>query len=259
MKPELHIVKIGGRLLDEPEQQEDCLHALAQLPGRRILIHGGGSQASELASRLGVEVHMIEGRRVTDHATLEIALMVFAGLLNTRLVAELQAQGVSSIGLSGADGDLIRSRKRPSSPVDFGWVGDVERVRVEFLCQLLDLGLCPVICALSHDGQGQLLNTNADTVASEVAIAMSGTHSVRLWYSFDKAGVLEDPADPTTVITQMDKNRFRQLKESGSIASGMIPKLHTGFRALEQGAASVCIGQAGYFARPGSSQTQLLL
>jgi acetylglutamate kinase len=210
-----------------------------------------------MARETGVDVKMIEGRRVTDDATLEIALMVYAGLINKQLVAELQAKGCPALGLSGADGDLIRSHKRPAAPVDFGWVGDVDHVRAELLGSLIAQGLCPVLCALTHDGKGQLLNTNADTIATEVAISLSSEFRVRLWYCFEKEGVLREVEDPRSLIPRLNRRLYNELREEGRIASGMIPKLDNAFRALEQGAESAGIGKAGYFAMSSSNFTQL--
>ncbi len=257
MKPVLHIVKIGGKLLDEPGLRTSCLASLASLKEPCVLVHGGGSRATTLAQETGVGVCMVDGRRITDDATLEIALMVYAGLLNKQLVAELQAKGCNALGLSGADGDLIRSHKRPARPIDFGWVGDVDHVRTELLGTLIGQGLCPVLCALTHDGRGQLLNTNADTIATEVAIALSSEFRVRLWYCFEKEGVLRDVEEPHSVIRLLDLQLYHRLRDEGRVASGMIPKLDNAFRAREGGVETVGIGKAGYFAGDSINFTQI--
>ncbi len=257
MKPALHIIKIGGKLLDDPISRDACLDSLASLDEACILVHGGGNRATTMAQETGIDVKMIDGRRVTDDATLEIALMVYAGLINKQLVAELQAKGCNALGLSGVDGDLIRSHKRPARPIDFGWVGDVDRVRSDLLASLIGQGLCPVLCALTHDGKGQLLNTNADTIASEVAISLASEFRVRLWYCFEKEGVLREVEDSRSLIPRLNHRLYLELREEGRIASGMIPKLDTAFRALELGADSAAIGKAGYFALPASNFTQL--
>lgn len=259
MSATLHIVKIGGRLLDDPGLREQCLKSFSGLEGPAILVHGGGSRASSLAEEMGVEVRMIEGRRITDDSTLEIALMVYAGLLNTRLVAELQALGCPALGLSGADGDLIRAHRRPAEPIDFGWVGDIDRVNGKLLYSLAGQGLRPVLCALTHDGKGNLYNTNADTIAAEVARALASDYTVNLWYCFEKEGVLGDVNEPKSLVRSLDQAGFERMRSEGSVASGMVPKLHNAFRALQGGVNRVAIGKAGYFGESISTYTELVL
>jgi len=254
----INLIKMGGQLLDEPDLRRECLEAFARMEGPKILVHGGGRRASTLARETGVEVRMVEGRRITDDATLEIALMVYAGLLNKGLVAELQALGCPALGLSGADGDLIRARKRPAEPIDFGWVGDVDRVNTGMLDKLLESGWCPVVCALTHDGNGQLLNTNADTIAMELSSAMAAVHELRLWFSFERDGVYSDLNRPDSLLMELDRTAFERMRSEGSIAAGMVPKLENAFKALDAGVQVIGIGKGGYFAENHRNYTRIL-
>jgi acetylglutamate kinase len=242
MKQQMTVVKIGGALLEDDPRLEKISRAFVSMGGMRILVHGGGKRASELSSALGIEPKLTGGRRITDAKTLEVVTMVYGGWANKTLVARLQSLGCNAIGLSGADADLIRAVKRPVKDIDYGFVGDVERVSTNTLIPLLQAGLTPVFCALTHDGKGQLLNTNADTVAAEIAGALSGEYHTRLFYCFDKNGVLKDLRDPDSTIPLIDRHTFRKLQEEGIIAEGMMPKLHNAFRALEGGVEEVRIG-----------------
>lgn len=239
---QLSIVKIGGEILNDPDRKSLFLEGFTELDGPKILIHGGGKQASEIAKKMGIETKMMHGRRITDAQNLDIALMVYAGLLNKKLVAELQAHGNEACGISGADGNAIRASKRPSQPVDFGYAGDIETVNAPFLHLLLGSGLVPVICALTHDGNGQMLNTNADTIAAETAIAMSSLYEVSLYYVFDKPGVLTDLSDETSVVPILNTATYRQMRETQQINEGMIPKLDNGFHALRNKVSGVQLG-----------------
>lgn len=241
-KPILHLLKIGGAIVDDPVLLEEALLAFAAVPHAKILVHGGGQAANDLAQKLGIVPVMLNGRRVTDVATLDVVTMVYAGLLNKRMVARLQALNCNSLGLSGADLNIIRATLRPPHPVDYGFAGDIEEVNVFQLDQLLRLGMVPVCCAITHDQSGQLLNTNADTIASALATAMSAIYDVELYYCFTKPGVLADPDKPETVIPEIHTDNYRQLKSSGVIRDGMIPKLENAFLALERGVSRVIIG-----------------
>ncbi len=242
MKRTCTIVKIGGALLESPTALHAFCQDFAALEGEKILVHGGGKRASDLSRQLGHTPRMVNGRRITDAAALEVALMVYAGWANKTLVASLQSLGCAALGLSGADADIIRATKRPVGAVDFGWVGDVERVHGERLRGFLDQGLVPVLCALTHDGKGHMLNTNADTIAAEVAIAMGPHSDCTLMYCFDKPGVLTDIRDENSLLKTLDRKTCTRLEDSGAIATGMLPKLYNGFRALKEGVREVRVG-----------------
>ena len=259
MKERITVVKIGGALLEDDSLLDEISRAFASMEGMRILVHGGGKRASEVSRALGIEPNLRGGRRITDAKTLEVVTMVYGGWANKTLVARLQSMGCNAIGLSGADADLIRAVKRPVRDIDFGYVGDVGRVAVKTLISLLQAGLTPVFCALTHDGKGQLLNTNADTIAAEIARALSGEYRTRLLYCFDKNGVLRDLNDPDSTIPRMDRSTFRELQEEGIIAAGMMPKLHNAFQALEGGVEEVRIGQVGILTGMSNSATKLTL
>ena len=239
------VVKCGGQVLDDASLFKSFCRDFAALEGPKVLVHGGGALAGKVQKALGMEPVKYEGRRVTDDATLQVVTMVYAGWCNKQMVALLQSFGCNAVGLAGCDGSVITAAKRPPKAlsdgrvVDFGWVGDVtpDSVNAAFLRQLLDAGFTPVLCAINHDGAGQLLNTNADTVASSVAAALGAT----LVTCFEQPGVLEDRDDPTSVIPCIDKDLYASLKERGIVADGMIPKLDQAFDALDKGAAEVRI------------------
>lgn len=233
----LTIIKIGGHVIDEEDSLQSFLSDFAQIEGAKILIHGGGKIASAIGNKLGIETKMHEGRRITDEATRDLVTMVYAGLLNKKIVASLQANGLNSIGLTGADGNLLKAKRRPIQEVDFGFVGDVTKndVNLSLLEQLLSLGMVPVIPALTHDGQGHLLNTNADTMAAILAEAMSSKWSVTLCYCFEHSGVLRD-LKKEEVIKTLSEVEADALHQEGIIHSGMLPKLHNAFRASQAGA-----------------------
>jgi len=246
MRESLKIFKIGGAILDDEQQLRHFLTELAQVPGRKILVHGGGKGASQLLSDLGIEPQMIEGRRITDAATLDVVTMFYAGKTNKHLVALLQQNGVNALGLSGADGNVIRAMRRPVLEIDYGFVGDLQAdsVNTELLHILLEASLTPVCCAITHDGQGQLLNTNADTIASALARALTEYYAVELHFCFEKDGVLADVQDETSVIPHITPKLYQQLKAEGTIAAGMLPKLDNAFAALEAGVERVVIENA---------------
>ncbi len=242
MKKELHILKIGGAVLEDAAELEETLGFFSNLPGYKLLGHGGGRRASRMSEALGIAPKMFEGRRITDADTLEVVTMVYAGLENKRLAAMLQAMGCNAIGLSGADGNSILAEKRPVGKVDYGFAGDIKQVNARGLSGLIADGFTPVLCAITHDGKGQLLNTNADTIAAELAIALAAHFQVNLYYCFEKAGVMTDVNDPGSVILQLDPEQYARHREDGIIADGMLPKLDNAFRALKAGAASVQVG-----------------
>ncbi len=243
------VVKIGGNVVDNPVLLKQFAEDFAKLPGRKILVHGGGVMASQLQKSLGMVPVMVQGRRVTDEETLKIVIMVYAGWCNKNITALLQAAGCNAIGLSGADGNSVTASKRApveidGKVVDYGFVGDVkaESVNAGFLNSLLDNGIVPVLCAINHDGHGNLLNTNADTIASSVAIAMG--EGTELIYCFEKNGVLRDKDDDSSIIRHINPAKFDSLKKAGIIADGMIPKLDNSFKAIESGVKSVTIKHA---------------
>lgn len=249
---ELYVIKIGGNIIDDPGKLEGFLQDLASLPGYKILIHGGGKIATQLSEDLGIRSRMVEGRRVTDAESLKVVTMVYAGLINKNIVAALQAVDCNAIGLTGADGNIIRASKRPvrlmsgGEEVDFGFVGDLanDSVNVQAVTALLDSGFVPVFSAITHDGNGQLLNTNADTISSVIAVSMSAEFQVSLVYCFEKNGVLSDITDDKSVIREIDPSRYKTLREENIIFEGMIPKIDNAFDAINRGVHEVFIGNA---------------
>jgi len=242
----LNVIKIGGNVIDNSEKLHQFLLDFTALPGKKILVHGGGKIATELGDSLGVEAKMVEGRRITDIETLRIVTMVYAGLINKNMVAQLQAKGSNAIGLTGADGNIIKAVKRPVKEIDYGFVGDLDAASVssETLRNLLEAGLVPVLCAITHDGDSQLLNTNADTIASAVAVAMSGLYETSLIYCFEKRGVMKNIDDDSSLVSQIRSGEFEGLKQEGIVSGGMIPKLHNAFEAIKNGVSAVYIGKA---------------
>ena len=245
-KPALTVYKIGGGIIDEAGGLTKFLELLAQMAGPTILVHGGGKGASSLMRELGIAPQLINGRRITDAAALDIVTMFYAGKTNKQVVAELQKLGVNALGLSGADGNVIRGIKRPAGEVDYGFVGDLTPTSIneQLLQGLLSAGITPVLCPIIHDGHGQLLNTNADTIASAVAAALVTDYEVTLHYCFEKNGVLRDVADDDSVIPEINLATYADLKQQGIIADGMLPKLENAFSALRQGVGKVIIGHA---------------
>ncbi len=242
MKNKLSVVKIGGNVIEDEKALAVFLTAFAKLDGLKILVHGGGKLATQLATKLGVESKMIDGRRITDAETVDIITMVYGGLANKKIVAQLQAKNINAIGLSGADGDSIQAHKRPVKEIDYGFVGDIDGINSELISNLLSINLTPIFCALSHDGAGQLLNTNADTIASEIAIGMASTYETTLYYCFEKKGVLMDIKDDSSVVKNINTTTYKELLSAGVIADGMLPKLHNCFHALNHTVKKVCLG-----------------
>jgi len=244
MQQQLTIVKVGGKLVEDPDSLAAFLKDFALIAGNKILVHGGGRSATALAEKLGIETKMTEGRRITDAEMLKVVTMVYAGLVNKNIVAQLQKMGIDAIGLTGADMNLILSEKRPVKEIDYGFVGDVKSVNAPALLELLNQDYLPVIAPITHDGNGNLLNTNADTIAAETAKSLSFDCNVRLIYCFEKSGVLMNEADENSLISTLDLELYRQYKNDGIIQGGMIPKLDNAFQAIAAGVKEVIITQA---------------
>lgn len=241
-KKPLSIIKIGGNIIDNPTELAQFLTDFSNIEGNKILVHGGGKSATKMAQSLGLTPQMIDGRRITDQSMLDVVVMIYAGEINKNIVAQLQANATNAIGFSGADGNLIQSSKRNHPTIDYGFVGDVQKVNTVLVETLLHAGIIPVFCAITHDGNGQLLNTNADTIASELAIATSEIYEVTLYYCFEKAGVLKDIDDENSVIKNINSELYSKLKQDGAIHSGMIPKLDNCFNSLSKGVQRIKIG-----------------
>lgn len=236
------IVKVGGAIVEDNEQLAQLLTDFAAIPGKKVLVHGGGRRATKVAAALGIESKMVNGRRITDAQMLEVVTMVYGGLVNKDLVAKLQAKGVNALGLTGADMDVIHSHKRPvKDGVDFGYVGDVERANGKMLQTLIQEGITPVMAPLTHDGNGNILNTNADTIASETAKALAPYYDVTLIYSFEKKGVLSNPDDDNSVIPVITRSDFEKYQADGTIGGGMIPKIENALAAVDAGVKEVII------------------
>lgn len=259
---QLTVVKIGGNIIDDEKQLSSFLRSFAAVKGYKILVHGGGKIATEIGKKLGIEPNYVNGRRITDAATLDIVTMVYAGSINKKIVATLQASACNAIGLTGADANLIEANRRPIKEVDYGFVGDVksEQVNNKVLKAFLENGLTPIFAPLTHDGAGIMLNTNADTIAQELAKSMAGLMDVQLIYCFEKKGVLTDPADEESVIGRIDEQGFEDLKQKGIISDGMIPKLENAFAAIRKGVKKVLIGHAAEFDKlfAGTGGTSIL-
>lgn len=245
MKQQITIVKVGGKIVENPETLNQLLHDFSALPGKKVLVHGGGRTATDMASRLGIETHMVEGRRITDADMLRVVTMVYAGLVNKNVVARLQGCGVNALGLTGADMDVIRSHRRPlKNGIDYGFVGDVDHVDGERLSMLVEAGITPVMAPLTHNGQGDMLNTNADTIAAETAKALAAHYDVTLIYCFEHAGVLTNPDDEESVIPLITREKFELLKADGTVSGGMLPKIENSLAAVEAGVKRVVITKA---------------
>lgn len=245
------VVKVGGAVVEDAEQLSQLLENFSAIEGKKVLVHGGGRRATKIASQLGIESHMVGGRRITDAEMLSVVTMVYGGLVNKNLVAQLQAKGVNALGLTGADMDIIRSHKRPlkkvrmddgtDEMVDFGFVGDVDYADGKRFAELLESGIIPVVAPLTHDGSGNMLNTNADTMASTVAKALAEYYDVTLIFSFEKKGVLSDPADDDSVIPVITRTLYNKYVEEGVISGGMMPKIENALEAVEMGVNRVII------------------
>ena len=242
MKEKLTIVKVGGAVVEDEQQLAQLLRDFSAIPGRKVLVHGGGRRATKVAERLGIETHMVGGRRITDADMLEVVTMVYGGLVNEQVVARLQATGVNALGLTGADADVIRSHKRPlKDGIDYGFVGDVDVADGAMLSRLIEAGIVPVMAPLTHNGEGCLLNTNADTIASETAKALAEFYDVTLIFSFEKKGVLRNPDDDESVIPTITRSDFERYRSDGTISGGMLPKIENALSAVEAGVSRVII------------------
>ena len=246
MKEKLTIVKVGGAVVEDELQLSQLLRDFSAIEGRKVLVHGGGRKATKMAERLGIETQMVNGRRITDSDMLEVVTMVYGGLVNKNLVARLQANGINALGLTGADANAIRSHKRPpvvvdGSPVDYGFAGDVDTVDGNMLSRLIEAGITPVMAPLTHDGEGHILNTNADTIASETAKALADIYNVTLIFSFEKKGVLSNPDDDDSVIPIITRTLYNKYKADGTISGGMLPKIENALNAVDTGVSKVII------------------
>jgi acetylglutamate kinase len=244
VKQTLYIIKIGGNIIDDELKLQDFLKRFAAIDAHKLLVHGGGKLATRLAADLNIPQQMIDGRRITDGETLKIVTMVYAGLINKSVVATLQSLGCNAMGFSGADGNLIRSEKRGTEKLDYGFVGDVKKINTALLTNVINNGYTPVVAPITHDGKGQLLNTNADTIAQELATALTTDFDVNLVYSFEKKGVLTDVENEDSVIPFLDPLRYDHYRNEGKIFAGMIPKLDNAFSAIRSGVKKVVIGKA---------------
>lgn len=234
---------MGGNIINNPLKLKQFLARFSLKSGRKILVHGGGNIASETCIKMGIEPEMVDGRRITNRDALDVMTMVYGGLINKDIVAQLQQLGCNALGLSGADGNSIEAKIRPKYPIDFGWVGDISHINTELINHLLNAQITPVFCAISHDVQGQLLNTNADNVASAIAIALCEQYETELLYTFDRAGVLTDTRDAKSAQKSLSQSDYKSLRVHGKIQGGMLPKLETAFHALENGVNQVSIGK----------------
>ncbi len=240
----LTLIKVGGKIVEEPDTLQHLLQDFAAIEGYKVLVHGGGRSATKLASQLGIESKMVNGRRITDEDTLKVVTMVYGGLVNKNIVAGLQALNVNALGLTGADMNLIRSDKRPVAEVDYGFVGDVKEVNADLLASLIKQGIVPVLAPLTHDKEGHMLNTNADTIAGEAAKALAKHFDVTLMFCFEKKGVLLDENDEESVIAELHRDAFKAYVEKGIIQGGMIPKLENAYQAVDAGVKQVVITKA---------------
>ncbi|MDI5950430.1 acetylglutamate kinase [Flavobacterium yafengii] len=241
-KKPVTLIKIGGNIIDNLTELSQFLSDFSKIEGYKVLVHGGGKSATKMAESIGLVPQMIDGRRITDAAMLDVVVMIYAGQINKNIVAQLQANSTNAMGFSGADGNLIQSDRRNHPTINYGFVGDVKKVNTQLLETLLSTGIVPVFCAITHDGKGQLLNTNADTIASELAIALSEVFDVTMNYCFEKPGVLYDAEDDSSVIENINQELYSKLKAEKAIHSGMIPKLDNCFNSLSKGVQKIKIG-----------------
>ncbi len=246
VKQVLRVVKIGGNVIDNESNLLIFLQAFAQMEGAKILVHGGGKIATRIGDQLGIESKYVDGRRITDDATMDVVTMVYGGLVNKKIVASLQALGCNAIGLTGADANVMPATKRPLMTIDYGWAGDVDsdKVGADKLSGFLSMGLTPVFAPLTHDGKGHMLNTNADTIASSLAVALSGEYSVHLMYCFEKKGVLLSVDDDNSTVARINREKFEIMKSEGALHSGILPKIENALHAIEKGVERVIIGHA---------------
>ncbi|MEZ7916035.1 MAG: acetylglutamate kinase [Polaribacter sp.] len=258
-KEKLSIIKIGGNIIEDDTSLNVFLKLFSNLEGKKILVHGGGKRATAMASKLGIESKMVNGRRITDKETLEVITMVYGGLVNKNIAAKLQALQIDAIGLTGADINSIKSNKRQVTNIDYGFVGDVKEVASNSIDRLIKANFTPVFCAITHDGNGQLLNTNADTIASKVAIGMSKKYDTTIYYCFELNGVLRDINDQNSVIKYLNINTYNKLLKDGNIADGMLPKLENCFDALKNGVSKVNMGNTNMFTKENDNFTSITI
>lgn len=258
-KEKLSIVKIGGNIIEDEASLQAFLKLFSNLEGKKILVHGGGKRATHVAAKLGIESKMVNGRRITDAETLEVITMVYGGLVNKNIVAKLQAQNTNALGLTGADVNSITSDKRPVKEIDFGFVGDVKSVAYQSIDKLIQADFTPVFCAITHDGKGQLLNTNADTITSQVAVGMSTIYDTSIYYCFELNGVLKDINDKNSVVKHIDSVLYKELLEKGIIADGMLPKLENCFDALKNGVKTINMGNTSMLTQENDNFTTITL
>ncbi len=240
----LTVIKVGGAVVEDAQQLQQLLKDFAAIEGPKVLVHGGGRRATKVAERLGIETKMVNGRRITDKDMLEVVTMVYGGLVNKNVVSGLQALGVNAIGLTGADGNVLRAHKRPVVDVDYGFVGDIDKGNLDTLSILLHAGITPVMAPLTHDGKGNLLNTNADTIAAETAKTLARTYDVTLIYAFEKPGVLSNPDDDNSIIPLITRKSYEQFKADGTVSGGMLPKIDNAYNAIKSGVKEVIITKA---------------
>lgn len=256
-KKKITIIKVGGKIVEEKASLAALLDRFAAVEGAKVLIHGGGRSATKIAEQLGIESKMVNGRRITDEPMLQVVTMVYGGLVNKNIVAGLQARGVNALGLTGADCNIIKAHKRPVDKVDWGFVGDVERADGNMLSKLIAQGITPIMAPLTHDGAGNMLNTNADTIAAETAKALAPYFDVTLTYCFEYPGVMRNPDDESSIIPLIDSNSYKQLIADGTVSGGMIPKIDNAFNALQGGVSKVIITRAD--AIDGTSGTHIVV
>jgi acetylglutamate kinase len=258
-KEKLSIIKIGGNIIEDDTSLNAFLKLFSTVEGKKILVHGGGKSATAMASKLGIESKMVNGRRITDKETLEVITMVYGGLVNKNMVAKLQALQIDAIGLTGADINSIKSNKRQVTNIDYGFVGDVKEVASNSIDRLIKANFTPVFCAITHDGNGQLLNTNADTIASKVAIGMSKKYETTIYYCFELNGVLRNINDQNSVVKYLNINTYNKLLKDGNIADGMLPKLENCFDALKNGVSKVNMGNTNMFTKENDNFTSITI
>ena len=255
-KKKITVIKVGGKIVEEPASLAALLNRFAAIEGAKVLIHGGGRSATKIAERLGIESKMVGGRRITDAETLQVVTMVYGGLVNKNIVAGLQARGVNALGLTGADCNIIRALKRPVGEVDYGFVGDVDYADGQMLGRLIEQGIVPIVAPLTHDGNGNLLNTNADTMAAETAKGLAEFYDVTLTYCFEFPGVMRNPDDADSLIATINKESYKELLADGTVSGGMIPKIDNAFNAIDNGVSQVVITRAD--AIDGQSGTHII-
>ena len=244
MKEKITVIKVGGKIVEEDASLAALLDRFAAIEGRKVLIHGGGRSATRIAERLGIESKMVNGRRITDSETLKVVTMVYGGLVNKNIVAQLQATGINALGLTGADCNIIKAHKRPVGEVDYVFVGDVEHANGEMLSALIEQGIVPVVAPLTHDGKGNMLNINADTMAAETAKALAAHYNVTLVYCFEHPGVMRNPEDSQSIIPRITHAIYKELLADGTVSGGMIPKIDNAFNAIDNGVEKVIITHA---------------